>query len=60
MTDVATTPEQRVPELRHSGVRLTMELLLDRRPTAALRVLLASVEQQARLEGIRADLGSET
>lgn len=52
----ASTAPQRVTELRHSGVRLTVELLIAGQREQALAVLLRSVEQQARVSGIRCQL----
>lgn len=54
--DVATHPDVREAELRHSGVRLAVELLIGRRPNEAYVVMLTSVEQQARVQGIAANL----
>lgn len=54
----ATTPDQRIDELRHSGVRLAVELLVDGDAGGSQRVILQSVEQQARIAGVRCDLTS--
>lgn len=53
MTAPATTANQRVVELRHDGVRLTMELLLAGERDRARDVMLSTLYAQARVAGIR-------
>lgn len=55
----ATTADQRIDELRHSGVRLAVELLVDGRQLDALHVIAQSVEQQARIAGVATELWFE-
>lgn len=51
--NAATTADQRITELRHDGVRLAMELLLDGHSQRAYQVMLGSFVAQARVAGIR-------
>lgn len=52
---IATTAEQRTDQLRHQGVRMALEVLVDGDGwPVALAVLLNSVHEQARINGVRA------
>lgn len=53
---VATTADQRVSELRNNGIRLAVKMLTYGRREQALLVLLSSVQTQARISGVRAEL----
>lgn len=53
--NAATTVQQRQAELRHDGVRVALGLLHKGHPGDAFNVLLSSVHQQARLDGVRCD-----
>lgn len=54
MSDVsfATTQDQRIDELRRSGVRRALHHLRAGHPRAAREFMLFSVEKQARIAGI--------
>lgn len=50
---IATTATERTDQLRHEGVRRTLALIVAGDTDAALDTLLASVADQARLNGVR-------
>lgn len=54
-TAFATTPEQRVRELRHEAVRRAIDWILLGFPDAAERVMSDCLVNQARISGIHLD-----